>query len=113
MSDDLMRLHHNKQRMKILKALLKYPAGGVGREVDFEDLYDAASLMGAAMVPDQLDFHLRVLEEWGWVDLWRGNTEKRVDAILTVTLTAAGLDRIDIGKMPELNETQGPKWRGK
>jgi hypothetical protein len=109
MKDDLLRLHHNSQRMKILNALLRYPAGGVGREVEFEDLFDAVALMGAAMVPDQLDFHLRMLEEWNWVELRRGATEKKVDAILGATLTAAGVDRIDIGRMPDLHETQGLK----
>ena len=111
MSDDLVRLHHNKQRMKILQALLKYPEGGVGREIAFDDLFDAVALIGAAMVPDQLDFHLRMLEEWNWVELRRGDTDKKIGAILGVTLTAAGVDRIDIGKMPELSETQGLKVR--
>jgi DNA-binding transcriptional ArsR family regulator len=111
MSDDLLRLHHNAQRMKILKALLKYPGGGVGREVSFDDLFDALDLMHCAMVPDQLDFHLRVCEEWGWVDLRRGASETKPDAILAATLTVAGLDRIDIGKMPAPQETQKLKRR--
>lgn len=109
MKDELLRLHHNAQRMKVLKALLKYPSGGVGQEVAFDDLFDAIAIMGGALVPDQLDFHLRVLEEWNWVELRRGDTEKKANAILGVTLTAAGLDRIDIGKMPDLSETQGLK----
>jgi hypothetical protein len=111
MKDDMLRLHHNAQRMKILRALLLYPAGGVGREVAFDDLFDAVAVMGAPMVPDQLDFHLRMLEEWNWAELRRGDTEKKVDAILGATLTAAGVDRIDIGKMPEPQETQGLKRR--
>jgi DNA-binding transcriptional ArsR family regulator len=113
MSDEMMRLHHNQQRMKILRALLKHPAGGVGQEILFEDLFDALDLMHASMVPDQLDFHLRVMEDWNWVELRRGNTERRANAILGITLTAAGLDRIDIGKMPDLAETQGLKRREK
>jgi len=111
MPEEMMRLHHNSQRMKILKALLRYPTGGVGCEVAFEDLLDAAALMNAPMVPDQLDFHLRVLEEWNWVELRRGKTDKRVNAILGAVLTAAGMDRIDIGHMPSPEETQGLKRR--
>jgi len=104
------RLRHNRHRMKILKALLSL--AGVGREADFNDLWELCARMGAAMVPDQLDFHLRFMEQWNWVEVRRGSTKRSVDEILSVTLTAAGLDRIDIGHMPTLEETQQLRRRG-
>jgi hypothetical protein len=99
------RLRHNWQRMKVLKALNEH--AGVAEWVDFGELLDVLDKMDAPMVPDQLAYHLKFCEEWNWVELKRGRTDQEVNGILKVKLTAAGLDRIDIGKMPELEETQG------
>jgi hypothetical protein len=108
---DIDRLRYNRQRMKVLKGLLRL--AGVGREVDFNDLWELCARMGAAMVPDQLDFHLRFMEEWNWVELRRATTPRKVDEIVGVTLTGAGVDRIDIGRMPTPEETQGLRDRKK
>jgi hypothetical protein len=94
------RVRHNYQRMKVLKALNE--ARGVGREIDFDELLDVCDAMNAAMVPATLDFHLRYMALRGWVSLRIGRTKEAVDAILGVTLTDRGVDRIDIGRMPEL-----------
>jgi len=103
--NETQRLHHNFQRMKLLKALNLH--AGLGEWVDFDELLDVLDKMDAPMVPDQLAYHLKFCEEWNWVELKRGRTAQNVAAILKVKLTGAGLDRIDIGKMPGLEETQG------
>jgi len=98
------RIHHNRQRMGILKALNVHV--GVGEWVDFEEAIEVLDKMDLPMVPNQLSFHLRFCEGHGWVDLKRGRTEESANAILKVRLTVVGLDRIDIGKMPDPQDTQ-------
>ena len=92
------RVRHNHQRMKILKALLELV--GVDREAGFEELIEVCDNMGAPMVPRTLDFHLRYMRQSGWVKLRIERTNRKVDDIVGVTLTAPGVDRIDIGQMP-------------
>lgn len=99
MKTNLDRVRYNHQRMKILKALNSM--AGVDREADFQELLDVCDKMGLPLVPAQLDYHLRYMRQRRWVSLRIGPNERRADAILGVTLTARGVDRIDIGKMPE------------
>lgn len=94
------RIRHNYQRMKILKAINE--SRGVGREIEADELLEQCAAMGSPMVPPVLDYHLRYMAQRGWVVLQLGPNDERVDAVIAVTLTARGLDRIDIGKMPEL-----------
>lgn len=96
----LERVRHNQQRMKILKALNLLV--GVDREADFGTLLDACDNMNAPMVESQLDYHLRYMRAQGWVILRVERTQRSVDEIVAVKLTPKGVDRIDLGKMPEL-----------
>ena len=104
MSASVERIRHNHQRMKILKALLQLV--GVDRKAGFDELLEVCDSMGAPMVPRTLDFHLRYMRQEGWVKLRIERTSRKVDDIVGVTLTASGVDRIDIGRMPELEDTQ-------
>lgn len=96
----LERLRRNMQRMKVLKALNLLV--GVDRETDFETLLNACDIMNAPMVESQLDYHLRLMNAKGWVILRIERTQRRVDDIVGIKLTPKGVDRIDLGKMPEL-----------
>ena len=111
MSEDTERIRHNFQRMKILKALTKHV--GVGVWLDLDELLTVLDKFNVPMVPDQLSFHLRYCQEQGWVELQRGKTKARGDTILRVKVTAAGIDRVDIGTMPELADTQKFPEHGK
>jgi hypothetical protein len=107
--NETARVHHNRQRMAILRALklhLETLSLGIGDWLDFDELREVLDKMDLPMVTGQLAFHVSVCEAHGWLDLKRGRTERSVNAILKVRLTAAGLDRIDIGKMPDLEDTQ-------
>jgi hypothetical protein len=101
---DTERIRHNYHRMKILKALNEHV--GVNEWVDFEELQDVLEKFNLPLLSGQLSFHLRYCEDQGWVELKRGRTEKKVNAILQVKLAAAGLDRVDIGQMPSLEQSQ-------
>lgn len=101
---DTQRIHHNYQRMKLLRALLKHK--GVRHWVDFDELMLVVDAFGIPMIDDQLDFHLAYCEGHGWVELERGRGERSANQILRARLTVSGLDRIDTGKMPELDDTQ-------
>ncbi len=107
MIEGTQRIRHNHQRMKILKALLELV--GVDREAGFDELLEVADKMGASMVPHALDFHLRYMRQRGWVMLRIESTGRKVDQIVGVKLTAKGVDRIDIGRMPGLEELNGPR----
>ncbi len=102
MSARAERVRHNHQRMEILKALLELV--GVDREASFEELLEVCDNMGAPMIPCTLDFHLRYMRPNDWVKLRIERTSRRVDDIVGVTLTANGVDRIDIGWMPSPEE---------